>query len=69
MNFSATHIDQEDEKCNEKINHNSNYDPKLQNMIANHKIMVLRNNQIPKGLVPLEKLFDKDDVVKTYCSS
>ena len=32
-------------------------------MIANHKMMVLRNNQIPKGLVPLEKLFEKDDIV------
>ena len=32
-------------------------------MIANHKMMVLSNNHIPKGLVPLEKLFDKDDIV------
>jgi hypothetical protein len=31
-------------------------------MIANHKMTVLRNNQNPKGLVPLEKLFDKNDV-------
>jgi hypothetical protein len=61
--FYATHIDQEDDKDNEQINHNCHPDPKLQDMIANHKIMVLRNNQIPKGLVPLEKSFDKDDVV------
>ena len=32
-------------------------------MIANQKIMVLINNQIPKGLLPLEKLFEKDDIV------
>jgi len=32
-------------------------------MIANHKTMILRNNQIPKGLVPLEIIFDKDDIV------
>lgn len=32
-------------------------------MISNHKMMVLRNNQIPRQLVPLEKRFDKDDVV------
>jgi len=32
-------------------------------MIANHKMMVLTNNQIPKGLVPLEKLFDKYGIV------
>jgi len=31
-------------------------------MIANHKMMVLRNNHIPKGLVPMEKLFDKDNI-------
>jgi len=31
-------------------------------MISNHKMMVLRNNHIPKGLVPLENLFDKDDI-------
>jgi hypothetical protein len=60
--FYATHIDQEDEKDNEQNSHNSHSDPKLQNMIANHKLMVLRNNQTPKGLVPLEKLFDKDDM-------
>jgi hypothetical protein len=61
--FSTTHIDQEDDQNNEQINQNSHPDPKLQDMIANHKMMVLRNNQIPKGLVPLEKLFDKDDIV------
>ena len=31
-------------------------------MIANHKMIILRNNHIPKGLIPLEKLFDKYDV-------
>jgi hypothetical protein len=62
--FFATHIDHEDDKDSEKINYDSHSDLKLQDMIANHKIMVLRNNQIPKRLVPLEKLFDKDVVVK-----
>jgi hypothetical protein len=68
--FSATHIDQENENDNDHLNENFHSDSKLQNMIANHKMMILRNNQIPKGLVPLEKLFDKDDiVVQTFCSS
>jgi ribonuclease HI len=61
--FSATHIDQENENENKHLNKIYDYDLKFQNMISNHKMMVLRNNQIPKGLVPLEKLFDKDDIV------
>jgi hypothetical protein len=61
--FSTTHIDKEDDQTNEQINQNSHPTPKLQYMIANHKMMVLRNNQIPKGLVPLGKLFDKYGVV------
>ena len=61
--FSATHIDKEDDQNNEQINQNSHPYPKLQDMIVDHKMMVLRNNQIPKGLVPLEKLFHTDDVV------
>jgi hypothetical protein len=32
-------------------------------MISNHKMMVLRNNHIPKGLVPMENLYEKYDVV------
>jgi hypothetical protein len=30
--------------------------------MENHKILQLKNNFIPKGLVPLEKLFDRNDV-------
>jgi hypothetical protein len=25
-------------------------------------MLVLKNNQIPKGLIPLERLFDQDDI-------
>jgi hypothetical protein len=32
------------------------------NKIANHHIVQLPSNHIPKGLVPLERLFDKNDV-------
>jgi hypothetical protein len=30
--------------------------------IANHRMLVLKNNQIPKGLIPLERLFNNDDI-------
>jgi len=35
----------------------------MQNMIVNHKMVILRNNHIPKGLVPLEKSFDKGNII------
>jgi hypothetical protein len=36
--------------------------PKLKNKIAAHEIVQLSTNRIPKGLVPLERLFDNNDV-------
>jgi hypothetical protein len=30
--------------------------------IANHRLLVLKTNQIPKGLIPLERLFDQNDM-------
>jgi hypothetical protein len=30
--------------------------------IVNHQMLVLKNNQIPKGLIPLERLFNQDDI-------
>jgi hypothetical protein len=33
------------------------------NKIVNHQIIQLPSNHIPRGLVPLESLFDKNDVV------
>jgi hypothetical protein len=32
------------------------------NKIVNHQIIQLPSNHIPRGLVPLERLFDKNDV-------
>ena len=32
-----------------------------ENEIAGHKIIELKSNLIPKGLVPLERIFSKDD--------
>jgi len=37
-------------------------DSKLNSKIADHDIIQLSNNFIPKGLIPLEKLFDYNDV-------
>jgi hypothetical protein len=54
--FSALHIDQD---------HDSESNPHADvflNKIANHHIVQLPSNHIPKGLVPLERLFDKNDV-------
>jgi ribonuclease HI len=54
--FSSLHIDQENEN-DEKVKN-----PRLKNKIGRHDIIQLPNNQIPRGLVPLEKLFDQNDV-------
>jgi hypothetical protein len=35
---------------------------KFQDKIVNHYILLLKNNQIPRGLIPLERLFDHDDI-------
>jgi hypothetical protein len=54
--FSTFHIDQDPDPEG---------DPHLEvflNKIANHHIVQLPSNHIPKGLVPLERLFDGNDV-------
>jgi hypothetical protein len=54
--FSALHIDQDPDLEG---------DPHLEefvNKIANHQIFQLPSNHIPRGLVPLERLFDGNDV-------
>ena len=38
-------------------------DPYTKYSIADHKIVELKGNFIPKGLVPLERLFSKDDTL------
>jgi hypothetical protein len=38
------------------------YPEKFQDKIANHRMLVLKNNHIPRGLIQLEILFDKDDI-------
>jgi hypothetical protein len=55
--FSALHIDQD-------LDLESHPHPEVfLNKITNHHIIHLPRNHIPKGLVPLERLFDGNDVV------
>jgi hypothetical protein len=54
--FSDLQIDQDNEH-NEKTQR-----PKFRNKIGDHEIVQLSTNRIPKGLVPLERLFDHNDV-------
>jgi hypothetical protein len=55
--FSALHIDEDPDT--EDDNHSGEF----LNEIADHQIMQLPSNHIPKGLIPLERLFDGNDVV------
>jgi ribonuclease HI len=54
--FSALHIDQDHDS---EINP---HDDVFLNKISNHHIVQLPSNHIPKGLVPLERVFDENDV-------
>jgi ribonuclease HI len=55
--FSALHIDQDHDTKN--ISHADIF----LNKIVDHHIVQLPSHHIPKGLVPLESLFDRNDVV------
>jgi hypothetical protein len=62
--FANTNIDKE---CccdkDESVDVHSNNDP-FQNQITGRDIIQLKNSIIPRGLVPLEKMFDENDVAK-----
>jgi hypothetical protein len=60
--FSETHIDQENQNDPAWIMQEGESEEKFKNKIANHKMLLLKNNQIPKGLIPLERLFDQNDI-------
>jgi hypothetical protein len=66
--FESTHIDSDDEEDTKKdIGEEAEEIPKFSNYMAEHKVLQLKNNFIPKGLVPLEKFFDRNDVpIKPY---
>jgi hypothetical protein len=54
--FSSIHIDQDEDL--DEDNQNLNF----HNMIVGHKILQFPTNHIPKGLVPLERIFYHNDV-------
>lgn len=65
MNIFLT-LSQEFENCTideEEVVDPNKEDPLINN-IVDHEIIQLKNNCIPKGLVPLEKLFENNNVAK-----
>jgi hypothetical protein len=60
--FSETHIDQENQNDLVWIMKEGEDPQEFQDKIANHHMLLLKNNQIPKGLIPLERLFNHDDI-------
>jgi hypothetical protein len=54
--FSDMHIDQKNQNVEESKK------TKLKQKMGQHDIVQLPNNYIPRGLVPLENLFDHNDV-------
>jgi hypothetical protein len=57
-----THIDQENQNDHTWIMQEGEDPQEFQERITNHHILVLKKNQIPKGLIPLEILFDQNDM-------
>jgi hypothetical protein len=62
--FSSTHIDEENLFVEEEDADLTPSSKDYQNVIDGKEIIQLKNNCIPKGLVPLEELFDNNDVEK-----
>jgi hypothetical protein len=60
--FSKTHIDQENQNDHMWIMQEGEDTQEFREKIANHRMLVLKNNQIPKGLIPLEILFNQNDM-------
>ena len=54
--FSESQIDEEEESLE------SPDKASYKNMIAGQEIIDLKTNHIPRGLVPLERLFDNNDI-------
>jgi hypothetical protein len=60
--FVETHIDQENQNGHTWITQEGEDSQEFQEKIVNCRMLVLKNNQIPKGLIPLEILFDQNDM-------
>ena len=55
--FSNSPIDKEEDE------EDGHVEEMVENEIDGHKIIELKSNFIPKGLVPLERIFTKDDTL------
>jgi hypothetical protein len=60
--FFEMYIDQENQNDPAWIMQEGETQEKFKDKIENHKMLLLKNNQIPKGLVSLETLFDQNDI-------
>jgi hypothetical protein len=60
--FAKTHTDQENQNDPIWIMQEGEDSKEFHDKLANHRMLVLKNNQIPKGLIPLERLFNQDDI-------
>jgi ribonuclease HI len=60
--FSEIHIDQENQNDAIWTQQENQTDGELKNKIVDHKMLLLKNNQIPKGLIPLEIFFYQNDI-------
>ena len=60
--FSETHIDQENQNDPSWIMQGGENQEKFQFKIANHRMLLLKTNQIPIGIIRPERLFDQYDI-------
>jgi hypothetical protein len=60
--FSEKHVEQENQNDPAWIMQEGEYPQEFQDKIDNSRMLILKNNQIPKGLIPLKKLFNHDDI-------
>jgi ribonuclease HI len=60
--FSETHVDQENQNDLMWIMQEGEDPETFREKIVDHRMLVLKSNQIPKGLIPLERLFDQNDI-------
>jgi hypothetical protein len=60
--FYETHIDQENQNDPSWVMQEGENPEKLQDKIANHHMLFLKNNQVPRGLIPLERFFGQAEI-------
>jgi hypothetical protein len=61
--FANTHVELGEElETKDMVEGEAEENPEFINYMADHKVLQLKNNFIPRGLVPLEQLFDRNDI-------